>query len=178
MEIKLYARSLRKAAQTIIGTLDPEPNPKAWDACPVVLLYRDTVELHLKALAGEGSSYLQSPIDPITLSKTRSLRWLAQIVSQIIRATKREVEFKCEGIASLADFSALVSELEGLDPVSWAIQCSSRGRGLAPDQLQPQNVIRITRNLDALLDLLDGTTDALAATRIQRVSGGANAILH
>ena len=122
IEIGLYARSLHKAAKTLIATLDLEPNPKtAWDACPVILLYRQAVELHLKALVGEGGNFLPSPTDPITLYKTHSLRWLAQIVCQIIKAVRWENEFKCEGVASLADFSALVDELEALDPVSVAV---------------------------------------------------------
>ena len=84
IEIDLYARSLHKAAKTLIETLDLEPNPKtAWDACPVILLYRQAVELHLKALVGEGGNFLPSPTDSITLYKTHSLRWLAQIVCQI-----------------------------------------------------------------------------------------------
>ena len=81
IEIGLYARSLHKAAKTLIATLDLQPNPKtAWDACPVILLYRQSVELHLKALVDEGGNFLQSPTDPLSLDKTHSLRWLAQIV--------------------------------------------------------------------------------------------------
>src|ERR1039457_6137717 len=39
IEIGLYARSLHKAAKTLIATLDLEPNSKtAWDACPASLL--------------------------------------------------------------------------------------------------------------------------------------------
>lgn len=165
IEAGLYARSLHKAARTFIAALDLEANPKtAWDACPAILLYRQSVELHLKALVGEGSNFLPSPTDPITLYKTHSLRWLAQIVCQIIKAVRWETEFKCEGIASLSDFSALVSELEALDPVSIAVQSSSRARdGSAPHQLQPPNVVRIAGKLDCLLNLLDSTAHALAA---------------
>jgi hypothetical protein len=112
IEIDLYARSLKKAAKTLVETLDLEPNPKtAWDACPVILLYRQALELHLKALVGEGSNFLPSPTDPISLFKTHSLRWLAQIVCQIVKTVRWENEFKCEGVASLADFSALINEL-------------------------------------------------------------------
>jgi hypothetical protein len=166
IEIGLYARSLQKAAKTLRDTLDLGPNPKtAWDAGPVILLYRQAVELHLKTLVGEGCKFLPSPTDPITLSQTRSVRWLAQIVCQIIRAVKWESNFTCEGIASLAEFSALVSELEALDPVSCAVHSSSRGRdGSVPPQLEPPKIFRFAKQLDALLDLLDVTAEKLVAT--------------
>jgi hypothetical protein len=165
IEIGLYARSLHKVAKTLIATLNLEPNSKtAWDACPVIPLYRQSVELHLKALVGEGSNFLPSRTDPITLYKTHSLRWLAQIVCQIIKAVRWENEFKCEGIATLADFTAVVNELEALDPVSIAVQSGSRARdGSVPHQLQPPKVVQFAKNLDCLLDLLDSTADALAA---------------
>ena len=149
IEIALYARSLHRAAKTLIETLDLQPNPKtAWDACPVILLYRQSVELHLKALVDEGCNFLPSPTDPISLYKTHSLRWLAQIVCQIVKTVQWENEFKCEGIASLADFSALVNELEALDPVSCAVHSGSRGRdGSVPHQLQPPNVVRLAKKI-------------------------------
>src|ERR1022692_769081 len=138
IEIGLYARSLHKAAKTLIATLDLDPNPKtAWDACPAIQLYRQSVELHLKALVGEGSNYLPLPTDPITLYKTHSLRWLAQIVCQVIKVVRWENEFKCEGVATLADFSAVINELEALDPVLIAVQSGARARhdGSVPHQL-------------------------------------------
>jgi hypothetical protein len=165
IEIGFYARSLHKAAKTLIATLNLKPNPKtAWDACPAILLYRQSVELHLKALVGEGSNFLPSPTDPITLYKTHSLRWLAQIACQIIKVVRWENEFKCEGIATLPDFSAVVNELESLDPVSIAVRSGSRARdGSVPNQLQPPNVVQFAEKLDCLLNLLDSTADALAA---------------
>ena len=172
LEIHLYARSLHKAAKTLIETLNLEPNPRtAWDGCPVILLYRQSVELHLKAFVDEGSNFLKERTDSITLYKTHSLRWLAQIVGQIIKAVKWESEFKCEGVSSLADFTALVSELEALDPVAVAVQSRNRRPdGWVPNQLLPPNVVRFAKRLDSLLDLLDVTADALAATWDQ-VSG-------
>jgi hypothetical protein len=173
IEIHLYARSLHKAAKTLIETLDLEPNPKtAWDACPVILLYREAIELHLKALVGEGSNFLKERTDPISLFKTHSLRWLAQIVCQIIKAVRWENEFKSEDVANLTDFSALVSELEAVDPVLCAVHPGNRrSDGWVPQQLQPPNVVQFAKKLDGLLDLLDVTADALAAMWDQ-VSGG------
>jgi hypothetical protein len=86
LEINLYARSLQKAAKTLVESLDLEPNPKtAWDAGPVVVLYRQAVELRLKDLVGDGGKFLPSPTDPITLYTTHAVRWLTQLVCQIIK---------------------------------------------------------------------------------------------
>lgn len=165
VEISFYVKSLHRAAKTLIATLDLKPNPKtAWDACPVILLYRQALELHLKSLVGEGGNFLPSPTDPLTLAKTHSLRWLAQIVCQIIRAVKWENEFKCEGVESLADFSALISELEALDPVAVAVRSKNRVRpGDVPSLLEKSKVLGMVPKLDALLDLLAATADGLAA---------------
>ena len=172
IEIGLYARSLHRVAKNLIATLDLEPNTQvAWDACPVILLYKQSVELHLKALVDEGSNFLPSPTDPLSLAKTHSRRWLAQIVCQIIKAVKWDNEFKCEGVASLAEFAALVSELEELDPVAVAVRPGNRRPdGWVPSQLQQPNVVRLAKQLDALIDLLDATADALAA-KLDQVSG-------
>ena len=87
---------------------------------------------------GEGSNFLTSPADPITLYKTHSLRWLAQIVCQIIKTVRWEGQFKCEGIATLVDFSAVVKDLEALEPVSIVVQSGGRARdGSVPHRLQP-----------------------------------------
>ena len=174
IEIMMYARSLHLTAMKLVSSLDLQPNPKnAWDACPVVLLYRQAVELYLKALVDEGGDFLKERTDSITLGKTHSLRWLAQIVGQIIKAVKWENEFKCEGVSSLADFSALISELEELDPVWVVVRPGNRRHdGWVPNQLLPPNVVKFAKKLDALIDLLDATTDALAA-KSDQVSGEA-----
>ena len=42
----------------------------------------------MKFLIGEGGRFLAAPTDHLTLCKTHSLRWLAQIVCQIIKAVQ------------------------------------------------------------------------------------------
>ena len=115
IDVRQCARSLRNAAKTLIGKLEVDRTAiTKWDAAPVVLLYRQALEINLKMLVVEGSNFLPSPTDPISLSTTHSLRWLAQIVGQIIRKVGWESEFKCEDVSSLAEFSALVNEVECL----------------------------------------------------------------
>lgn len=133
-------------------------------------LYRQALELNLKLLVGEGSNFLKTRTDPISLSTTHSLRWLALIVCQIIRAVKWEREFTCEGVSSFAGFSALVSEVESYDHVARAIRSSSaKGPDPVPEFYRTFKVFRFAMKLDALLDLLHVTADALAATWDQRL---------
>lgn len=76
IEIGLYARSLHRAGKTLIANLGVQPSPKtAWDACPVILLYREAIELHLKMLIDKGNNFRPSPTDPLSLATTHSLRW-------------------------------------------------------------------------------------------------------
>jgi hypothetical protein len=158
VEIHLYARSLQSAAKTLVTHLERKNNPLTnWDTHPVVLLYRQSLELHLKFLVGEGSKFLKSRTDPISLYRTRSLRWLVQIVCQIIRTVGWEKEFTCEGVVSLSDFSGLVNEVESLDSITQAIQPSRFDR-------QAFEVVAFAKRIDAVLDLLHVTADALAAT--------------
>jgi hypothetical protein len=165
VEIAFYARALHKAAKTLMTSLELQPDAQTdWDACSVVVLYREAIELYMKALVHDGGDFLKERTDSTRLYKTHSLRWLAQIVCQIIKAAKWESGFKCEGIASLADFNAAVNELEALDPVAVAVHHGSRRPYFSvPQQLQPPNVVQFAKKLDRLTDLLDATVDLLAA---------------
>jgi hypothetical protein len=172
IEIRHYARSLQKAAKTLVGKLERDQSARTdLGAGPVVLLYRQALEIHLKLLVGEGGNFLRSPIDHITLSKTQSLRWLAQIVCQIIRKVGWESEFKCEGVSSLVEFSALVNEVEIFDPVSRAVRHSRTGDPHSISQyFRTFDIFQFAKSLDALLTLLDSTADALAAESDQRTN--------
>lgn len=167
IEIGIYARSLHTAGKALLKNLDRNENPKtAWDVGPIILLYRQAVELQLKFLVGEGGRFLESPTDHLTLAKTHSLRWLAQIVCQIIKAVQWEPEFKCAGVTSLAEFNSVIATLEAMEPVSVAIYAERKKANLGetPPQLRRPKLFEMAPVLDALIDLLAATTDGLAAT--------------
>lgn len=164
IEIYSYARSLRKAAATLLLKRQEDPTGRTdWDVCPILLLYRQTLELHLKVLVGDGSPFLKNR-NSFSLSQTRSLPWLAQLVCQVIKAVKWENEFTCSGIGNLADFSALVNEVESLDA---AVKAIHTVRFDPPNSLaifyRTFNIVEFAKKLDALLDLLDVTADLLSA---------------
>jgi hypothetical protein len=85
-------------------------------------------------------------------------------VCQIVTVLKWEQEFKCEGIETLADFKAVVEEVNSVDPGSYSFRfpVSVAGQGSDPGQVKP-TIREFARRMDALVELLASTGDALAA---------------
>jgi len=175
-DLWLHARSFHTAAKKLAGSLQLDTSPSAdSDASPVVFMYRHAVELHLKALVlGEGSNFLATKPDALSVHKTHSVSWLAQFVCQIITAVKWEKEFKCEGIENLADFKAVIKELNAVDPGSYVFRLPVGGgrQDSAPGRVN-LTIRDFARRMDALLVLLDSTADALAAEWDLRSEAGA-----
>jgi hypothetical protein len=152
-DLFLYARSFHKAAKALAAfQLDASPLAD-FDVAPAVFMYRHAVELHLKALVlGDGGNFLATKPDVLSVHKTQSVSWLAQFVCQIITAVKWEKDFKCEGIENLADFKAVIEELNAVDPGFYRF--------------------RLPVDPHAHASFLDSTADALAAEWDTREKGG------
>ena len=122
-DLFLYARSFHEAAKALAASFRPDAlAPSA--ACPVIFMYRHAIELHLKAIVlGDGGNFLQPKPNEISVSKSHSVSWLAQFVCQIVTALRWETEVRCEGIETLADFKAVVEEINSVDPGSYSFRC-------------------------------------------------------
>jgi len=141
--------------------LDPGPFNEI-DPAPVYFLYRHALELQLKAIAlGDAGNLLAHKPDKISGHKSHSLSWLAQFVCQAVTAAGLQHEFKCPGIQDLADFRFFVRELAELDPGDYCFRLP-----VDPQQPTPMAPIigEFADKMDALLELLDATQDALVAT--------------
>ncbi len=151
----LVAKSYRMAAKKLVEALNPRPGPLSdFDLCPVLSMYRDALEVHLKVIIlGDGGKFVAAGPDELSVHKTHSVSWLAQSVCQIILAVKWEQEFRCEGIENLTDFKALVEEVNAIDPDFYAFRYPA---GF--------NIHQFAAKLEALFDLLECTADGLAAT--------------
>jgi hypothetical protein len=165
-DLWLYARSFHSAAKKLAGTFEVDSEPMSdFDPCPVVFMYRHAVELHLKALVlGEGGNFLATKPDHLSVYKTHSVSWLAQFVCQIVIGLKWEMEIRCEGVENLIDFKAIIEEINSVDP-GYAFRCP--GKTEVPGSVSSQlafSVREFSRRMDAILELLDSTADALAAT--------------
>jgi len=157
-DLFFHARSFHIAAKKLAGTLEFGSGPFAeFDVFPVVFLYRHALELSLKTIVvGEGGNFLATKPDPISVSNSHSVWWLAQFVCQIVAALGWEKEFKCEGVETFADFKAMVAEVNTVDP----------GACIFRSPVDPRSQVAVdefARKMDNLLDLLESNADALAA---------------
>jgi hypothetical protein len=166
-----YARSFHKAAKTLAEALGPDSGRfTECDVSPVVFLYRHALELYLKALVlGDGGAFLATRPDELSILKTHSVIWLAQFISQIITRLKWEKDFRCDGIASLADFKAFMEKVNEVDPSSmfFRIPIGTEGQNSAAGGGR-LTIGEFTRRMEALLVLLDSIAGSLTAERDKR----------
>ena len=149
-------------------------------ACPVVFMYRHALELQLKALVlGDGSYFLPNEPDRLSVYKTHSVSWLARLVSQIVTALRWENEFSCEGIKTLTDFKAVIDNINSVDPgpQPFRYPANAEARADSVPSTSTFNVREFAQTMDALLALLDSTSDALAATWDQQSQAALKAAL-
>lgn len=77
---------------------------------------------------------------------------------------KWEKEFRCEGVETLPDFKTVIEELNAVDPGSYVFRLpvKTEAKGSVPGDGK-LTIREFVRRIDALLELLDSTADALAA---------------
>jgi hypothetical protein len=120
-------------------------------------MYRHAVELHLKSIVlDDGGNLLLTKPDPISVSKSHSISWLAQFVCQIITTLKWHDRFRCEGIKTFANFKGVIEEISSVDPGSDWFRCPL-------DPTSETSVREFANKMDALISLLAATADSLAA---------------
>jgi hypothetical protein len=150
-EFYSFARQYHIAARRLLSQLEPMQDSLEAKTCsaPVVLAYRKAVVEYLKAtILGEGSNFIVSKVHPLTVFNSHSLRWLSQLVRQIVRTVRLEKWFVCEGVTNLRDFRRIMDELD------------EKADGFYPDRYP--NLLAFSWQMDAILNLLDATAAELA----------------
>ena len=165
----VYAGAFHTAAKTVVATLDLDKNARTvWDACPIIFLCRRAFELYLKAIVlGDETGVLKSKPDPASIYRTHSLRRLAKLVCEIVHELGWEQSFTCDAVANLSDFSAIISEIDRVDLESFALRYPANLdiTGTAQHGSLNFSLRDFAKQTDAVLDLLDGTADAIVATK-------------
>jgi len=170
-QLSLYAHAFHNSAKTLASAFHATPTPfPNIEVSPVVLMYRHSVELQLKAIVlGSGGNFLPEKPDVISVHQSHAVNWLAQFIRQIITALQWQHAFTCDGIQSLADFKAAIDQINLVDPGTYIYLPEAKDSVPGSGKL---TFSEFTRRMDALLEFLSHTADALAAEWDLRSAGG------
>lgn len=161
-ELAIYGLAYRDAANTLVTALKERRWYSDVDACPIVFLYRHSIELYLKAIIlwGAGLVRLQSGehISTDNLFATHRFRDLLPAVKRIFKEAgwlghgPKDVQF-----GTFEEIEKLILAFEEIDPISFAFRypVDRQGDANLPDNFH-FNVIALGEETSEMLRMLDG----------------------
>ena len=161
-ELAIYGLAYRDAANTLVTALKERKWYSDVDACPIVFLYRHSIELYLKAIIlwGAGLVRLQSGehINTDNLFATHRFRDLLPAVKRIFKEAgwlgdvAKDVQF-----GTFEEIEKLILTFEEIDPISFAVRypVGRQGDANLPDNFH-FNVIALGEETSEMLRMLDG----------------------
>jgi len=166
-ELHQYAHAYRGAANTLVEAFRAKRWYSDMDACPIVFLYRHSIELYLKAILlwGGGLVHLQTgeSLDLDDLFGTHSFK-------QLLPSVKRVFEEagwleKTEGPPKFSTFvetEKLILAFEEIDPGSFAFRypVNKKGEGHLPEHFH-FNIIALGEETNEMLKMLDGAASGI-----------------
>jgi hypothetical protein len=155
-EFDIYAGVYWNAAQTLVKNLELD-RIFGYDACPVVFLYRHSLELYLKAiLHGDGKNFLRKAPNERLLKKHR-LTPLVPFVRELFEKFGAQNVFGADQASTFDEFEALVNELERADKESFAFRypVNLEGQGALSGHFT-FSVSLFAEKMDEVLKTLEG----------------------
>jgi hypothetical protein len=163
-DLIFYAHSTCKAAKKLAAQIDDD-HFSFFDAYSILHLYRHAAELFLKAIAlGNGANFLPSRPDPISVTNSKSVSWLSQFLLQIVTILGWEQQLRCDEVPDIPAFRRMIEKVNNIEIGHPLFPLPNR-HSFAHDLRQ------LIRSLDALLDLLASTADALSVEWDLRSAG-------
>jgi hypothetical protein len=129
-------------------------------------LYRHALELYLKAIVIRGDQLLHSlsreRVGTSQVFKIHRLSSLFKKAQEVFHELEWTWETDTPGIKDLAEFAELLRGIEAFDPESFAFRYPTNTKGQAAlNHHTVFNVIAFSRNMDPILELLDGVVVGL-----------------
>ncbi len=124
-ELGCYAQAFHKAGQALTEQMLARASYNGLEACPIVFLYRHTLELYLKAIALIGDEIMQlkgrMPTNRKRLFTTHRLLPLFPLLKQTFEAVGWTWELEIDGLRTYEDVEDLLRDFETVDPNSYTL---------------------------------------------------------
>jgi hypothetical protein len=166
----LYGEAFWRAGQAVAEKLATAVGYSDLDACPIVFLYRHSIELYLKGIGLIGRDILQlrniDLPDASRLLNTHILSSLTPYVKRIFDEVEWKWETNIEGLRNFQEFETLIEEIERVDANSFAFRypVNTKGKSSLPQSFR-FNVLDFCNELEPLLLCLDSANVGLKAIR-------------
>lgn len=161
-ELAIYGHAYHEAADRLAKTLAEQNGYSDVDACPIVFLYRHSIELYLKAIILWGTAAIQleagDKIDTDGYLQTHRFRDLLPMVKRIfekvgwLNVDRHDIKF-----GTFEEIEELILKFEEIDQKSFAFRYPVDTKGYAhlPKHFH-FNVIALAEETSAMLGMLDG----------------------
>ncbi len=166
-EFMLYGDAYHKAAKELFKTVMAGRGNHSLETCPIVFLYRQALELHLKSIIIHGNNILRLEGKEETagpdIFKSHSLTKLLAAAEPIIEFMGWEERgFENDLIENFDDVKKIIEDFNEIDPGSYAFRypIDTKGKGSVEHHFA-FDIRRVAAMLNPLLDVLSGAAYAL-----------------
>jgi hypothetical protein len=176
-EFDFYAQSFHRAARSLAAQMLSKTGYNDLDACPTIFLYRHALELYLKAIVRIGRAILDlAEYEPSITDQEltgHNLSRFSPVLKRIFGYVGWGWELNLEGLNSFEDLEKLLHDLDSIDAGSDAFRYPLKNMKKKEKASVPHhfvvNVPRFCRQMDELLNLLDGATMSLREIRYSKL---------
>jgi len=159
-EMSAWGNCFQSAAQALVRDLSKRSTYADREACPIVFLYRHSLELSLKALILETATLMRLEGGELLFSKdmlgTHKLEPLLKLLEQTFARFNKPWVVGQELVCSYDDVAKLVKEFDRFDAGSFAFRYpvnKSFESSALPNHLQ-FNIFEFSRKVDSVLEIL------------------------
>ena len=161
-DLGVYAHAYQQAANLLVEEFRGKTGYSDAEACPIVFLYRHSLELYLKQIVfwGSGLIHLQTgdALDVHALFSRHELKPLLKLLRRVFEVAGW---LNSAGVApkygTFAEIESVTLELDKIDPQSFAFRypIDKKGDASLPEHFH-FNVVKLGEEMDQLLLMLDG----------------------
>lgn len=174
-EFELLAESYRETANRSVEALAKDDvflsrgyGSIAFRVFPIIFLYRQSLELTVKAIILAGAPLVEYHGDPVDLRlvyREHNFEKLRPIVEKVMEALGFDWDFRIAGLRSLRDFRRLLAEFDEFDPTSTVCRYPVDGVGNpSMDDTRCFNLFKFAAAMDSILEALEIVPGAAKTT--------------